>query len=53
LRTIGDSKLSSKFQATIPKSVREFLKLEAGDLILFVRDDGSILLKRGELRVKG
>jgi AbrB family looped-hinge helix DNA binding protein len=53
METLGDSKLSRKFQVTIPKNVRKFLKLDSGDLILFVRDDGNVLLKRGEVKIKG
>lgn len=52
MKTLGDSKLSSKFQVTIPRTVRAFLKTEAGDLILFIKDDGNVLLKKGEVRIK-
>lgn len=41
------SKLTSKFQATIPKEVRKTLKLKAGDSVLFlIAKDGSVLLKK-------
>ena len=49
---IGDSRLSRKYQATVPTYVRGLLKLGAGDLILFARQDGEIVLKKGELRIK-
>jgi len=52
MKTLGDSKLSSKFQITIPRTVREFLKVEAGNLILFIKDDGNVLIKKGEVRIK-
>jgi len=52
MKTLGDSKLSSKFQVTIPRTVREFLKVEAGNLILFIKDDGNVLIKKGEVRIK-
>ncbi len=40
-------KLSSKFEVTIPKEIREALHLEAGDS-LFIRtlDNGHIILKK-------
>jgi len=52
MKTLGNSKLSSKFQVTIPRTVREFLELEDGDLILFVKDNGDVLVKKGEVRIK-
>lgn len=32
---MADSKLTSKFQATIPREIRSILKLKAGDRIVF------------------
>lgn len=41
------SKLTGKFQATIPKDVREKLKLKKGDLIVFqVVDTNIIVIKK-------
>ena len=41
------SKVTSKFQATIPKEVRETLDLRAGDSIAFlVSKDGSVYIKK-------
>ena len=34
------SKLTSKYQATIPKEVREILGLAKGDVVVFESDDG-------------
>lgn len=34
------SKLTSKYQATIPKEVRELLGLGKGDVVIFEIDDG-------------
>lgn len=48
---IGSSKLTGKFQATIPKSVRGILKLDTGDLLVFVRDHDQIVVKRGKVKV--
>ncbi len=53
MKVIGDSKLSRKYQTTVPSHVRALLGLGAGDLILFVeRDKGEVVLKKGELRIK-
>jgi antitoxin PrlF len=42
---MSDSKLTSKNQATIPKEVRELLKVKAGDRIKFeVLNDGKVVL---------
>jgi len=48
---IGSSKLTEKFQATIPKSIRGILKLDAGDLLVFVRDHDQIVIKRGKVKI--
>jgi len=40
------AKLSSKFQLTLPKKVREDLKAEAGDRILLVKEKGGWVLVR-------
>ena len=40
------SKLTTKYQATIPAPVREVLKVEAGDTIAFEIDEGQIRLRK-------
>lgn len=40
------SKLTIKFQASIPKEVREKLKLKAGDYIEFEEMGGEIVVKK-------
>jgi antitoxin PrlF len=41
------TKLTSKYQATIPKEVREKLHLKAGDSIVFqFMNDGSVIIKK-------
>jgi antitoxin PrlF len=43
---MSESTVTSKGQITIPKAVRDALRLEAGDRVYFeVRADGSVLLK--------
>jgi len=40
------SKLTGKYQATVPKTIREKLNLNAGDIIEFKMEDDSIILKK-------
>jgi AbrB family looped-hinge helix DNA binding protein len=43
-KAIGASKVSSKFQITIPETVREKLKVKAGDTIVFAEENGKIII---------
>ena len=46
---MSSSKLTSKFQATIPKEIRDLLKLKTGDTIIFKIIDGkTIVLKKAK-----
>ncbi|AEH24408.1 AbrB/MazE/SpoVT family DNA-binding domain-containing protein [Pyrococcus yayanosii] len=48
-KILGVSVLSSKGTVTIPKKVREFLRLSRGDLVVFkLTDNGEIVIKRGD-----
>ena len=40
------SKLTKKYQATVPEAVRKRLKLKAGDVIAFDIDDDIIKLRK-------
>jgi AbrB family looped-hinge helix DNA binding protein len=40
------SKLTRKYQATIPAPVREALHLQAGDVVAFEIDEGQIRLRK-------
>lgn len=51
-KTHGDPKLSRKLRVTIPRIERKFLKIEAGDLILSVKEDENVLIEKGERRIK-
>ena len=42
------SKLTSKYQATIPKPVRKILDLKAGDAIAFDIEDDHVLIRRAQ-----
>ena len=51
-RILGTSKLTSKYQVTIPKPAREKLGVKVGDIIVFVEEDDKIYLARGEVKIK-
>ena len=40
-KVIGRSKLSRKYQITVPKTVRVFLEIKEGDTIEFVLDENN------------
>lgn len=41
---LGTSKISSKFQITVPKEVRERFKLKAEEILVFSVEDGKLVL---------
>ncbi len=45
-------RLTSKGQATMPKKVREFLKLSPGDPFEYVEENGKIYLRPANLSAK-
>lgn len=48
---MADSKLTSKFQATIPQDIRSLLNLKAGDRIIFeVTKDKQVTIKKATHR---
>ena len=42
---LSSSKLTSKYQATIPEPVRKILNLDAGDSLAFDIDEGQVQLR--------
>jgi AbrB family looped-hinge helix DNA binding protein len=52
MRSLGASKVTRKFQATVPKDVRNHLKLKRGDLLVFLKEEDAILLKKGRVEVE-
>ena len=52
MKLLGDSKLSKKFQVTVPRKVRDFLRVGSGDLLVFLVEKNAIVIKRGELRIR-
>jgi hypothetical protein len=51
-RILGTSKVTGKFQITVPKVLVTRLKLKRGDLVVFVGVKREVLLKKGEVRIK-
>ncbi len=47
---IASGKLTSKSQTTIPKKVRDLLKLTPGDRFDYIEEDGKIVIKPRNLR---
>jgi AbrB family looped-hinge helix DNA binding protein len=45
-RILGTAKISTKAQVTIPVEVRKKFKLDIGDLIVFLEEDGKIVLRK-------
>jgi len=52
LKVLGDSKVTEKFQATIPRIVRDLLGLNSGDRLVFVSAHGNVLVKKGKVRIE-
>jgi AbrB family looped-hinge helix DNA binding protein len=52
LDILGQGRLTKKFQTTIPKPARKLLGLDAHDLVAFVSENGQVVLKKAEIRVK-
>ena len=40
-KIVGASKVTSRYQVTIPQEVREKLGVSAGDILAFVEEDGK------------
>lgn len=45
-------KITSKYQTTIPKEIRNHLKLKIGDTVFFEIIDGAVVLKKIDLNSK-
>jgi AbrB family looped-hinge helix DNA binding protein len=52
MKPLGSSKVTGKSIITVPKSVRELLKLRNGDLVVFVMSNGKIVVKRGRVKIE-
>lgn len=52
MEVLGKSTITGRFQLTLPKHVRELLRAENGDLIVFLKDHDAILVKRGTVKIE-
>lgn len=43
---LGTSKVSGKFQITLPKEVRERFKIEEQEILVFSAEDGRLVLRK-------
>jgi AbrB family looped-hinge helix DNA binding protein len=43
------SRISSKGQVTVPKTIRQKLKLDEGDRVAFIEDDGKIVITKASI----
>jgi len=41
---LGLSKITYKFQVTIPKRVRERFGFKEGDILVFIEEDGKLII---------
>ena len=46
MEVVGKTTVGEKYQMTLPKFVRKFLRADNGDLIVFIKDHDKILVKR-------
>jgi len=53
LEVVGKSTITGKYQLTLPKTVRELLKVDNGDLLVFIKDHDKIVVKRGTVKIEG
>ena len=51
MKQLGNSRLTSRCQVTVPRSVRRLMKLNTGDLLVFVASRKEIVLKKGQVKI--
>lgn len=52
MKFLGSAKLATKSQITLPKSVREILKLGKGDDVIFLQDEKGLIYITNEVEIK-
>ncbi len=45
-KILGTSKLSHKYQVTVPKEARDEFKLQEGDIVVFAEESGKLVLSK-------
>ena len=48
-KVLGNSKVGRRFQITIPKNVRDIFLFKEGDLVLFIEEDGKLMLTKSAI----
>ena len=48
-KLLGSSKISARFQVTLPENVRAKLKVDEGELLLFSEEEGKVVLRNSSL----
>ncbi|MCD6263168.1 AbrB/MazE/SpoVT family DNA-binding domain-containing protein [Candidatus Bathyarchaeota archaeon] len=48
---VGSSKVTSRGQITIPQDIRKKYKIDPGDTIYFLEENGKLILKKGPLKL--
>ena len=49
---LGSSKISTRYQITLPEDVREILGVKDGEQILFSKEDGKVVLRNSRLELE-
>ena len=43
---LGSSKIGTRGQITIPKKAREKFDLKTGDIVIFIEENGQLIIKK-------
>ena len=46
-RILASSTVTRNYQVTIPKPVRERFRFDEGDLVVFILEEGRLLIEKG------
>lgn len=44
-RVLGASKITVRYQVTVPEDARKLMKIKVGQTLVFAEEDGKIILK--------
>lgn len=47
-KVLATSKITRGFQVTITKEVRDKLDFKVGDLLVFIEEDGNVIIEKAE-----